>query len=62
MERRIKQLSVTSKADSGHFLAVAVAEDGTAWKIRLNVTDNEVDTGWVRLPELPEDDQFGGAL
>lgn len=62
MERRIKQVSVTSKSDSGIFLAVAVAEDGTAWKIRLNVTDNEVDTGWVKLPGLPEDDQFGGAL
>ncbi|MDX3986154.1 MAG: hypothetical protein QHC88_12960 [Achromobacter sp.] len=62
MSRKIVQMSVTSKSDSGIFLAVAVADDGTAWKIRLNVTDGEVSTPWVQLPELPDIDFSAGAI
>ena len=54
MSRKIVQVSVSAKSDSGVFLALAVADDGTAWKIRLNVVDQEVKTPWVQLPELPD--------
>ncbi|MBP6020801.1 MAG: hypothetical protein KA735_15045 [Burkholderiaceae bacterium] len=36
------------------FVAIAVADDGTAWKIRLNITDGEITTPWVQLPALPD--------
>lgn len=53
MARKINQISISARSDSGVFLAVAVADDGTAWKIRLDVSDSDVQTEWIPLPALP---------
>jgi len=62
MERKITQISVAGSAESALFMAVATADDGTAWKIRLDYTEGAVRTSWVQLPALPESDQFGGIV
>lgn len=53
-KRKIVQLSISGETTGGgHLVAAAVADDGTAWTIKVGAGGTPK-SEWIQLPELPE--------
>lgn len=54
MTRKIKQIA-SANASNGTSMLIALADDGTLWKVLLNSADSEINRPWIQIPDLPDD-------
>ncbi|NYT36954.1 hypothetical protein [Allopusillimonas soli] len=54
--RKITQIAATVATPNQIPMALALANDGTVWKIRLSLVESDAPATkeWVQLPDLPE--------